>query len=490
MSNFLLLLKVRLDQMFEISATFRQSKLNKKVGMISHHIIMILLYGIIFGVIYRLADYLKDLGFAGALPVIGYFGAVALTFIFTIIKINETFTGNEDSEFLLSMPFSSATQVFVMFVMMYIRNLLCCVLIELPIYLVFKPAASGTLAFGTWLWGLLLTSLPMCGIAVLVGMFIILSIVHMPQKNQIISGIALFFTAIAIVLGIVMADRIYLVATGRVTFEGEVLADGLVKEICRNFKFGRFYQKGIVEGDTAYIFLFSFLSLIWYVILLFMHTMAYQSVITQLRCPIAYGELERKEVVKRLKEHNLFMVLLKKEFNQFTRSENYLLQCSIGVLLGIAVPVNFLIIGTSGLEEMQIMIPLLLCLFVGISNITYCSMSMEGKRHWIIEAAPLEISLLRNAKLSLSLFIMAPMVVFGGIIMGIAFNLNMAKTLLYIVIALIYAVIISLCGNIIGERFADYGSESESVVLHRGMPFLIGYLPGIYCSNCYDVVFV
>lgn len=312
MRNFFLLLKIRFKEKSDIGS----------------NIVMLILYTCMFAGVYFAAAYLKAMGLAQALPVIAYFAAVILTFITTIIKINETFSGNEDSEFLLSMPFSSAVQVFVMFTMMFINNLLICILIELPAYLVYRSTEFGTgFSVASWLLGLLLTSLPVCGIAVMIGMVIILSLVKNPKKNQIVSAICLIFMCIAFVLVAFLVDRIYLVASSQVVYEADSTAAGLVNEISRNFKFGRFYQLGIVEGDILYAILFAFMSLIWYAVLLFMHTMAYQSVITALRSPLSYGELSHDEVAGQMKERSLFAVLFIKEWNQFVRSKYYLLQC-------------------------------------------------------------------------------------------------------------------------------------------------------------------
>ena len=243
MRNFFLILKIRVQEKFDLSS----------------RLMLFILYAAMFAGVYFAADYLKTLGLAQILPVVGYFGAVVLTFITTVIKINETFSGSEDSEFLLSMPFSSAVQVFVMFIMMFLSNLLICILMELPTYLVYRSTEFGAgFGIGRWILGLLLTSLPFGGIAVAVGMFIILSLVSSPKKNQIVSFICLFFLCIACILGILVVDRIYLVASGQVVYEAGNAATGFLKEITRNFKFGRFYQLGIVEGEGAYIFLFSF----------------------------------------------------------------------------------------------------------------------------------------------------------------------------------------------------------------------------------------
>lgn len=383
MRNFFLILKIRFQEKFDLSS----------------RLMLFILYAAMFAGVYFAADYLKTLGLAQVLSVVGYFGAVVLTFITTVIKINETFSGSEDSEFLLSMPFSSAVQVFVMFIMMFLSNLLICILMELPTYLVYRSTEFGAgFGIGRWILGLLLTSLPFGGIAVAVGMFIILSLVSSPKKNRIVSFICLFFLCIACILGILVVDRIYLVASGQVVYEAGNVATGFLKEITRNFKFGRFYQLGIVEGEGAYIFLFSFLSIIWYVVFLFIHTIAYQGTITALRSPLSYSESSREDIAKQLKEKRLFAVLVQKEWNQFIRSKYYLLQCAIGLILGIIVPVNFLIMGNMGLEKTTFIVPALICFFIGCSNTTYCSMSMEGKRHWIMESSPVFMQELKKAK--------------------------------------------------------------------------------------------
>ena len=84
MRNFFLILKIRFQETFDLSS----------------RLMLFILYAAMFAGVYFAADYLKTLGLAQVLPVVGYFGAVVLTFITTVIKINETFSGSEDSEFV------------------------------------------------------------------------------------------------------------------------------------------------------------------------------------------------------------------------------------------------------------------------------------------------------------------------------------------------------------------------------------------------------
>lgn len=478
MYSFLLLMKIRLNQMFELSATFQQKDMTKKVYTLVHRLIALGIYAGLFYLIYMVASYLAASGLVKVLPIIGYFGAVILTFLVTMLKINETFTGNEDSEFLLSMPFSSATQVFVMFVLMYVRNLFCCILVELPLYLVYKQSVTD-FPVGAWVFGLLLTSLPVCGIAVLLGMVVILSLVHSPKKNQIVSGIVLVLIVIAVTLLLVVGDRIYYVAIGRIQYEAQSVAEGLLKEVIRNFRLGRFYQLGIVEGDLTYKILYTFMSLIWYMVFLFMHTMAYRTVITALRSPISYGVADREKIAEKMVESQTHKAILHKEIAQFVRSKSYMLQSAIGIILGIALPLNFVIIGTKSLMKYSVVVPVALCICVGVSCTSYCAMSMEGKRHWIMETSPMSRRELIRAKLAVNLLCTLTMAILGGVLCGVAFPSSPAWKVLYVIIPVIYTFINAGFGSWIGTRYADYKNESEDMIMHRGIPFLLGYLPGV-----------
>ena len=63
--------------------------------------------------------------------------------------------------------------------------------------------------------------------------------------------------------------------------------------------------------------------------------------------------------------------------------------------------------------------------------------------------------------------------------MGAAFRMSISGVVSSMMISILYAVLLAIWGNYLGERFADYSRESESMVLHRGIPFVFGYLPGI-----------
>ncbi len=479
MRNFFLMLKIRLDEKFEISSTFTQKDPQKKVYMVFQRILMLAILAIVFVALKFFANYLAAAGLGETLPILGYYAAVLVTFLVTVFGIYEDFSGNEDSEYLLSMPFSGAVQVFVMFVMLYVKNLLFCLIIELPFYMTYREAVGTDLHVGTWIVGLLFTSLPISGIAVLIGMFVILCLVSNQYKEQIITGVTVLVITIAVAFILVMADRIYMVSTGQVVYDGVSVSQGFLKEICKNFRFGRFYQMGIVDGSVPYIILFMFISFIWYGVFLFFHTVAYRHIITALRSPMAYGEMSREKVVARLKVTQAKTAMLRKEAAQFFRSRRYILQAAFGLVLALAIAVNFVVIGTEGFQEYSKYVPVFLCLCVGISNIAYCAMSMEGKRNWIINTSPLSKKELRQAKSKINIYLVAPVVIIAGVLLGVAFQVNVLVMILYFVLPIAYLFVLVLYSGWMGSTFASFNYESEDMAMHRGVPFLFAYVPGV-----------
>ncbi len=462
MYNFCLLLKTRLKEQMDASV-----------------LMSVLLYVVGLVVFYRLGVFMAEEGLTDLLPLAGYLGAAVICFVVVVMSINETFSGNEDSEFLLSTPLPAVTQVFVMFFLMYAKNVLFTAMIEAPFYVVYTHyAPEKTFGFGAFLIGLFITCLPICGIATLIGMVVLLSLVNSPKKNQIMSGLALFFIVIAVLILMVVIDRIYLVITGVIVLDAPSMCEALISEIIHNIRLARFYHLGIVGGNLANIFLFFFMSFIWYAVFLFMHTMAYQSVITELRCPVTYGNKEKKVLLSGMKEHEQKKAVWRKELEQFVGSKTYLTHSVMGVVLGLMLPINLLVIGVAPARLMAA-VPALICVFVGLGCTTYCAFSMEGRRYWIMESAPVHVRDMRRSKLTVDLLVNLPMAVISGILFAVLYKPGVLLAICYIVIPVAFAIGHALWGAWIGARFADYGSESEIQVMRQGKTYLLGYLPGV-----------
>lgn len=96
-----------------------------------------------------------------------------------------------------------------------------------------------------------------------------------------------------------------------------------------------------------------------------------------------------------------------------------------------------------------------------------------------MESSPVFMQELKKTKILLYIILVFPIIIFAGISMGAAFRMSISGVASSMMISVLYAVLLAIWGNYLGERFADYSRESESMVLHRGIPFVFGYLPGI-----------
>lgn len=476
MSNLALILKIRLNELFQVDATIKNPSKGVKAVALLHNVIMLAGYGLVMWLIYMLAQLMVSYELTAILPITGYIGSSLICLLITILKINQMLSGNEDSEFLLSMPFSSAVQVFAMFIILYVRNLLICIMIELPLALVYTQNIAVAPGFwGTWAYGAIITCLPLSGIAVMVGMFVTLCLVHSPRKNQIMSGISMCFVAGILCVLASLFDRIYLVSSNAIAIDGDSISSALIHEISVNFRFARFYQNGIVANDPFYIILFTFMSILWFAVLLFMHTMAYQTVVTALRSPVSYGSYE----LTTLSEMSTAKAIMKKEREQFFRSKSQLVYSSVGIFIGIIVPINFMIINTADFARLAPVIPAIVCALVGFSSISYCAVSIEGRRHWILDSSPIDFWEFLKCKCMVDLMLKLPFAVISGALFSVAFKVSAGMFVLNIIIPLIYGVITSVWGIMVDYKCANYGNESEEIVMTQSTSFILAYLPGL-----------
>lgn len=248
MSKLCLLLRIRLDELFGISATKYGKNQKKKISKYIHGVIMFLLFVISVGMAYGVALKLAESGFANLLPVTSYVVGSIISLVVTILKINEMLSGNEDAEFLMSMPFSTISQVAVLFLILYLKNTFYAMIAVVSMGIVYGMYTSVSGSFwALWILGLLLTSLPASGIAALIGMVIAIFLSTSKNSNLIQSLISMgIFTGIIILILHTIA-RVGEVLLKETNQNNESLCQEIIAEITGNYKLAAFYQNGIVE---------------------------------------------------------------------------------------------------------------------------------------------------------------------------------------------------------------------------------------------------
>ncbi|MCQ2487545.1 MAG: hypothetical protein MJ129_06435 [Clostridia bacterium] len=486
MRNLYLVLRMRADEMFGLSTTRYETNGKKKTFSILHKVIMALVAVILFVAIFVASKLLAANGFATILPTVSYVIASVVTFLMTILQLNDTVSGDEDSEFLLSMPFGIGTVPISMFLTMYLKSLVYTALFEVPMIIPYVSVVGGSTGFWVhWVIGFLATCLPISGIAALIGMTIALILSSSSRNNQIQSTIYLVVSAGAVALVFNLVRKIGHVFVDGIGQDPADLSANIVKELCVNYNFARLYQLGVVEMTNVYTFLFVLLSVIWYLFFLGLLTVSYKEFIIALRCPITYQDYE----FKALEAKDMEKALFKRELEQFLRSKSYLVSSLVGPIVATVIGIFLAVIGgeefftrfgaatvAAGIKNA---LPAIICFVVALGCTSYCAMSIEGKRHWIMETMPMDERIIEKSKIKVSLLVTVPTAIITSILFVIAFRPNVIIAIATVILPLAYAVLTSWWGIKMDSKYADYSSEDERQAMRHGTSFLFAYLPSV-----------
>lgn len=486
MRNFLLLLKIRLDESLNISRMSYSGSRKDKIEGIASILVKLIIFCCLFAVVYRVYAYIGNMGLSRILPTMAYILAVVLSFLMTVVNMNELITGNEDSEFLLSTPMSELNYVFIMFLTLYVKSLVYVIVLCVPAVIVYAAYTELSAAFWVcWVLGVLLTSLPLGGLGALMGMGITLTLAENPKKEQIQSGISLLLSVICIVVILSLADRIGAVMLRGFADAPELIAENIIAVMVKNFFFGRFYYHAVIELNGAYLFLFILISLLWYLAIAMLVGFSYRIMTISLRCPVQYKTYEWTEQ----KQQRIERALMQREKELFFKSRSYMIKSMTGLLAGIIIPLNFLIIKPSDFlrifsldgytEALASAVPLIICFFVGLCCTSYCSFSMEGRRHWIIDTIAQDRKLIYRCKVRLNLSLTVPFSIISGILFSLAFKVNISSAVEIIFVPLAYSILSAYWGIYIDDRYGTSLKESEAQAMHQGASYLLGYLPGV-----------
>lgn len=486
MNKLFLLLKLRAEDQFRFSVVKHEKDPKRRAFRLTLSGLRLLFGVLLYLLLLALSKKLSDLGYGAMLPTTGYVLASVVTFVMTILKMNETISGTRDAEFLLSTPISSYAQAMMTFLSLYLKSLVYTFLLASPMTIVYglQTNVAGTY----WVYsivGFFFICMPVAGIATLLGLVLALILSTSTRSNEIQSLFSVLATAGAVGLVLLILDKLGNILKNGVSFSPAEQAQQMVDVLCANYKFARFYQHGVVEGQVGWFVLFLLISFLWYGFFLLLLTMGYRDILIALRCPVDYHLYEWKEQ----KQIPVKTALFRREVKQFLHSKSYLISSMLGVILGILIPLNLVLV--TGVDffarfhleafypRVQAAIPAMVCFFVGLSCTSYCSMTMEGRHHWIMETTPMETSIIRASKLKLNLLITVPLAVISAVLFLVACRPSALVVVLSLLIPVLYAVLTAWGGSVIGEKYADFSVDSEQQAMHWGAPFLLGYLPGI-----------
>ena len=445
MNNFLLVAKIRLNQRFKISVLKHEKSRRKKFKTVFGWILKALLFLSGGLLIYLASCALAARGYADALPLMSYVIGSMISLILTILKINEMVSGQNDVDFLLSLPVPNVIQIALLFIRIYLDSSLFVLLFAVPMGLVYAGTVQVSALFWLrWLLGVVLTALPVNGVASLVGIFLALTLSTLRRRNLVQSLLSLLVIGLLLALGLHMITLVLgILSSGT---DQTAAAREIVDVICENYVFGRLYEFSVVQGIPGYIFLYILISGIWYVFCTFFLNIAYQDFMLALKAPVEYKEY----TLGFLKQKDLKRSLFSRELSLWLNSKSLMMRSLVGAEIAVILAFWFLLRGDRlfvklGLEAYRAavlwLMPLAVCGCITLCSLSFAFTSKEGKSGWILKSAPIGNKLLSSAKRKVILCITVPVALVTAVIFSVAFRLSFGMMLYYLLLPLFVSLL-------------------------------------------------
>lgn len=178
--------------------------------------------------------------------------------------------------------------------------------------------------------------------------------------------------------------------------------------------------------------------------------------------------------------------LLKKEMARFFGSSGYLMNTGMGMIMSLLLTVVLVIGKNSFLAEFlaadgisEIMGPVLVlvyCCCAGMSYLTACSISLEGKQLWILRTIPVRTKDVFFAKIKANLLVTLPLTVLGVLVAGIVLDMRFLEVLIITLTCGVFCVMSAYIGLVLNLHFPKLDWKEEVQVVKQGMSVMMALL--------------
>lgn len=203
-----------------------------------------------------------------------------------------------------------------------------------------------------------------------------------------------------------------------------------------------------------------------------------------------YSE-KRKYIKIRYKKHTKLSSLFRRELKRYFSTPVYLLNTMLGivslVLLTLysclkteSVIMYLKLIGMSfKIENTSILIVFAVDLLIILSNVTYASISIEGKQMELLKSYPISIKKLLLAKYLFHLSLTVPVIFICVTLLGITFCMNVLEWCLFFILPVICSAFVGALGLFVNLIFPNYEWENVTYVVKQSLSAIVTILSSV-----------
>lgn len=197
-----------------------------------------------------------------------------------------------------------------------------------------------------------------------------------------------------------------------------------------------------------------------------------------------YSE-KRKNIKMRYKKHKKVSALFHREWKRYFSTPVYLLNTMLGivslVLLTLyawlktdTVTMYLKLIGISvKVENASILLVFAVGMLIILSNVTYASISIEGKQRELLKSYPISMKELLLAKYLFHLSLTVPMIFICAILLGIVCRMNAGEYGLLFLLPAVFSAFAGALGLLINLIFPNYEWENVTYIVKQSISAII-----------------
>jgi len=405
--------------------------------------------------------------------------------ITTIFKVKGTIFGFRDYDMVMSLPISTAGIVASRVFFLYAINMVFAAIIMIPALLVYGVMAQpGILFVLNSIVTLFFIPLVPIILASVLGTVIAYVASKFRYRNffQIVLSLLLF-------VGFMLLS----INTGDTGQKIAQMSRILTEKINAYYPLAALYTKAVIHYDVTAMLSFIGISVLTFLL----YTIGIGRCFKWLNTKMLTGITGMKFKMEELKTNSPFSALFRKEMKRFFTTPTYVLNTGFGVilltlgavaLLFITSPLADLLNLHFKIEELLSMpqfagmlgdfAPVAISFFMIMSSTTMASISLEGKQLWILKSLPVSIKTIFRAKIAFNLAIVSPILV-DTVIISFALNYDLFQGLLILLMAVVYALFISMFGLLVNLKFPNFHWTSETIVVKQSAASMVCVFAGM-----------
>ncbi len=405
----------------------------------------------------NMAKYLAETNTQAGVLVYGLVISLFMSIIFALQKITGGKKAN-DTELLLSMPFTKVEIMIAKALSRLCFNFLIVIMFFLPsviAYMVYTPFSIA--AFAGCITVMILIPLMAVGLSSLVDYLVTVCF-----SNSKFGNISKAVMTLIILVGVVFVYEFAII---------DPASPLMLKMVSWMITFNPFVMWPLIGCFVAFFVIGNWLN----ALLLNREGRATQY----------------KSVAISSKTTTPFKSILKNETNRYFNSPTMMLNTLIGPLGMIALTIWLAVDHAQTVLTMvcfamglpvEIGYLIIALVFAALTILTYpaaFSISLEGKQLWILRSMPIPAHTILNAKILFNIILVAPISLICSIILQITLQLSAFNFIMLLVIPILANVLISYMGVFINLCFPKLEFESENAVIKQSMSSLIMMLGGM-----------